>query len=85
MYTRETQIINMIVQMPNTVQPIQGLSVVLTAADIITTNDGQQVGYPYQRQQYLIPGDMTPELVGALNGSLASVGYKLVPIEGSDE
>ncbi|MCK9234921.1 MAG: hypothetical protein M0P09_01240 [Acholeplasmataceae bacterium] len=80
MYTRETQIINMIVQIPNSVQPINGLSVVLTAADIITTPDGQQVGYPYQRQQYLIPSDMTSDLVTALNGSLASVGYKLVPI-----
>lgn len=80
MYSRETQIINMIVQIPNAVQPINGLSVVLTAADIITTPDGQQVGYPYQRQQYLIPQDMTSDLVTALNGSLQSVGYKLVPI-----
>lgn len=80
MYTRETQIMNMIVQIPNTVQPINGLSVVLTAADVVSTADGQQVGYPYQRQQYLIPSDMSPDLVNALNGSLASVGYKLVPI-----
>lgn len=80
MYTRETQIINMIIQIPNSVQPINGLSVVLTAADIISTADGQQVGYPYQRQQYLIPQDMTSDLIAALNGSLASVGYKLAPI-----
>ena len=80
-YSRETQIINMIVQIPNTVQPINGLSVVLTAADIIRTADGQQFGHPNQRQQYLIAEDMTPELVNALNGSLATVGYKLVPIE----
>lgn len=81
MYSRETQIINMIVQVPNSVQPIQGLPVVLTLADIVRTQvDGQQVGYPNQRQQLLIPSDISPELVGTLNGSLASVGYKLVPI-----
>lgn len=80
MYSRETQIINLIVQIPNSVQPINGLSCVLTAADIITTADGQQVGYPYQRQQYLIESDMTPDLVNALNSSLSSIGYKLIPI-----
>ncbi|NYT59422.1 hypothetical protein H0A65_10875 [Alcaligenaceae bacterium] len=80
-YTRETQIMNAIIQIPNIVQPITGLSVLLTAADIIRTADGQQFGHPNQRQQYLIAEDMTPELVDALNGSLATVGYKLVPIE----
>lgn len=80
-YTRETQIMNMVVQIPNSVQPIHGPSVLVTAAEIIRTLDGQQFGHPNQRQQYLIAEDMTPELVDVLNSSLVSTGYKLVPIE----
>lgn len=80
MHTREIQILNMTIQVPNSVQPINGLSVILTAAEIIMNKEKQVIGHPNHRQQYMIPEDMTPDLVEALNSSLASVGYKLTPI-----
>jgi len=80
MHTRETQIMNMIIQIPNIVQPINGIPVVMTSADIIRNEEGQQVGHAHQSQRYLIEGDITPEFVAALNVSLAYIGHKLVPI-----
>lgn len=80
MYTRETQIINIAVQLPNTVQPVNGMPVVMTAVDTIKL-EGKQVGHPQQRQQHVIPSDVKPEWITALNNQLETIGYKLVEIE----
>lgn len=80
-YTRETQVINIVIQLPNAVQPVNGMPIVMTAADIIRLGD-QAVGYPQQRQQHVIPTDLTPELLSAVNAQLSVIGYQLTPIEG---
>lgn len=80
MYTRETQIMNLVIQFPNQIQPINGIPLLATTADIIRNEKGEQVGHPIQNQRFIIGEDFTPEFVEALNSSLAFAGYKIVPI-----
>lgn len=82
-YTRKTQFISVTIQLPNSAQPTSGLSLLRTAYDEIVSPDGES-GYPQHRQEFVIPGDMTPEFVGTLNGALEYLGYQLTPIDGAD-
>lgn len=79
MFVRKNEVVNMIVQIPNSVQPPHALPVVLTMSTAIMVGE-QIVGHPQQHQQYIIPSEVTPELLHALNASFAVIGHKLVPL-----
>lgn len=79
-FTRQTQILNLMIQVSSTVQPISGVPVLLTTCETIFGPDGTQIGHPQQVQRFAIHSDMTPEVLQTLNDSLAYVGYELAPI-----
>lgn len=83
MLTRTTETASIIIQLPNATQPPNGLPVVATYIDTIKRGP-DLVGYPQQRQQHLIPADITPDLLATINEQLATIGYQLTPTEAAE-
>jgi len=79
MYIRDSEYISIMIHLPNSLQHTNSMPVILTIADIIRHGE-QQVGHPQQRQKHMIPSDVTPELVSAINDQLVTIGYKITPL-----
>jgi hypothetical protein len=80
-YTRQTQLLNLTIQINSELQPVGGLAVMMVSCDAIIGADGARVGNLQHAQKVAIRSDMTPEVVQTLNDSLAYLGYKLAEIE----
>lgn len=80
-YTRQTQLLNLTIQINSTLQPVGALPVIMVSCDSIVDGSGAQVGGLQHAQKAVIRSDLTPEIVQTLNDSLAYLGYKLAEIE----
>lgn len=79
---RNSHLVNITVQMPNPLMQMSfGMPVYMTHLQTITDADGKQVGNPLPQQTPIIPSDVTPELLDAINTQLATIGLKLGKID----
>lgn len=71
---RTTSLFSITIQFPNPVIPMAfGVPAYMTNVQSLQNGD-QQVGHPTQTQTPLVPSDITPELLAAINTQLASLG-----------
>jgi hypothetical protein len=76
---RTTALTAIQINVPNPAQAAP-FPIVMTSIVVLTDAAGQQVGHPMQQQLPVIADDLSPEVVAALNGQLAYLGFALAPV-----
>lgn len=79
-HTRNSQILNMTIQVHSPLQHVDALPVQISYAETVVDSEGNQVGHTHHFQRPTIRDDIALEVLNSLNTSLAIIGYKLVPI-----
>lgn len=75
---RNQQMANLQVNLDNQfLPPPFGQAVTMNVVQVVTDAEGRVVGQPAHQLQPVVPADITPELLAALNAKLAVVGLKL--------
>lgn len=75
---RTQQMANLQINLDNQFLPLPfGQGVTMNVVQVVTDAQGRVVGQPAHQVQAVVPDDLTPELLVALNDKLAAVGLKL--------
>jgi hypothetical protein len=80
---RTQQMANLQINLDNQfVPPPFGTGVTMSVVQVVTDAEGRVVGQPAHQVQAVVPTDLTPELLAALNAKLVPVGLKLERLDG---
>lgn len=80
---RNLSLLNITIQIPNQlVNMAFGHPVFMTHLQTLTDAEGKQIAHPTQQQTPVVPADMTPEMLDAINAQLASIGLTMSKVNG---
>ena len=81
MQKRITLLSGITINIPNSLQiSSEPFRVLMTSAQLIVDDKGQQIGDHVRQQQPMIASDLAPEVLIAINAQLQYLGFSLTPI-----